>query len=387
MKKYNFLLIILVVVVGCKTNNNNKKVDYSRSVTINFNLDEIKKNIHSTGLIRGMNIIHLNDKILLGDIYKVKEYKNKLYLLDRQSQKIAIYDTLGNALNTINSKGKGPNEYIRLVDFFVDPLNQTLNIISSTDRKNIVYDLNGNEVIKVEKFSRPYRNVFKRDAGYVGYMENVSFPPSARNIWILDNNLKVQDSYFDINKGFESYGKLGVHHFSAFGSKVYFNQMMDRNIYFVGNDEIYAAYTLDFDKYNLPDIKSLEELDQMPLKENINYVHDIRNFQETNNFLISKILFHGSFALCLYNKTDKTSMVVSLEPYENDVFFFSFGEIIGMDEKAIYTIIDVSSFKSFLKNKDIEKKHPVQYEKMKKWIEGMGVTEYSNPFLVTYFLN
>lgn len=380
MKMYHLFFILLLV--SCKTDN--KKND-PQALTINFNLDKKPENIHSTGLIQNVKIVHLKDDILLGDTYRVIGYKDKLYLMDRKSQNLAIYDTLGNAVNTISSAGKGPHEYQRLVDFFIEPHKQTLNLISSVDKKKLVYDLDGNKVIKAEALPRPYSNLFKTDEGYVGYMGNVS-TTTPKKVWRLNSDLEEQGGYFDVNKGFESYGTLGLYPFSSYDSKVYFSQVFDRNIYLVGNDEVYPTYTFNFGKHNLPDIKSIAELDKMPIREKLNYVRSIRDFQETDNFLIGKILFHGNFVLALYNKHDKTSHVASLEPYE-DEYFFSFGKIVGINQKAIYALIDASDVIRMLENKDVEKRHPVQFEKMRTLLKNLDVKKYSNPFLVTYSLN
>ncbi|GHT61475.1 hypothetical protein AGMMS50239_12460 [Bacteroidia bacterium] len=92
--------------------------------------------------------------------------------------------------------------------------------------------------------------------------------------------------------------------------------------------------------------------------------------------------------LGVYNKKEDTSYIASLEPYTGK-YFFSFGQIIGFDEHAIYTIIESSDLKRMWDGKDeyndFESTYPEQIKRLREKFS--TVREDGNPFLVIYSIN
>jgi hypothetical protein len=71
----------------------------------------------------------------------------------------------------------------------------------------------------------------------------------------------------------------------------------------------------------------------------------------------------------------------------NNKYFFSFGTIIGIDEKAIYTLIDASNLKRMWDGKDkygndFESKYPEQTKRLRERFS--RIDKEGNPFLVIY---
>lgn len=391
MKAY-YLLFICLLVVGCKTGN--QKLDYSRASLIHFDFnsfhlwDNPPKYIHLTGLIRNTKVIHLKGEPL-GEIKKIKDYKDKVYLLIEEKE-IAVYDTLGNPISRISAMGRGPNEYTGLYSFFIDQDAKSLNLVSRFDRKMLVYNLSGDTLIKVEKLPKRYFDMIKTENGYMGYVGNVSYPPNPKNVWHLNEKLEEKRGYLDINKGFESYlNSSSINTFSNYGLKVYFRHMFERNIYAIENGQAYKAFTFDFGEYNAPEIKTLQEWDQTSFHKRANYVYDLHRFQETDNFLIGQILFKSQVLLCLYDKTKKKSTVASLSSYrEDDPIMFSFGDILGIDSKTIYGIKDAYFINDILNNKSVDPDIVKVVKRIaEEALDGTSLNDELNPFLIIHSLN
>lgn len=391
MKAY-YLLLICLLVAGCKTGN--QKIDDSRASLIDFDFNSFHlwnnppKYIHLTGLIHDTKVIHLKGEPL-GEIKKIKAYKDKLYLLIEEKQ-IAVYDTLGNPISRISAMGRGPNEYTGLYGFFIDDNAQTLNLVSRFDRKMLVYNLSGDKLIKVEKLPKRYFDIIKAENGYIGYVGNVSYPPTPKNVWQLNEKLEEQKGYFDINKGFESYiNSTSMNTLSKYGSKVYFHHIFERNVYAIENGEAYKAFTFDFGEYNAPEVKTLQEWDETSFQKRANYVYDLHRFQETDNFLIGQILFKGQFLLCLYDKAKKKSTVASRSSYrKDDPVMFPFGDILGIDSKTIYGVEDAYSINGILNNKSVDPEIIKVVRRIaEKALDGTPLNDELNPFLIIHSLN
>jgi hypothetical protein len=168
------------------------------ALTLKFDFDKDPVDIHEIGLIYDVEILNLDcEEAVFGGINKIIRYKNRIYLLDQfQTYSVFIYDTLGNFINLIEKRGQGPNEYIQLFDMFINPDDETLNLVSRVDMKILKHDLDGN-IIKVEKTPKIFTALTKIKDGYIGWMGNVIWDKEKPyNVWTLSNTLEVKDVFF-----------------------------------------------------------------------------------------------------------------------------------------------------------------------------------------------
>lgn len=391
----NSVILFALLCAGCA--NNEEVAENSQPTTIAIDLNRELQSIHATDLIKEVTIIHLADQnatshALIGEVNEIITYEDLIYLLDlKNEQSVFIYDKSGNFINRISAEGKAPNEYVQLVDILINPDDRTLNLISGIDKKMLVYDLDGNDLNGIKNLPKSFRRLSKTEEGFVGFMGNVSDASGhSKNVWLLGEELGAETGYFEIDPGFESYYRSAISPFSTFNDRLYYIQMLDYNIYTVDKDTVHIAYTFDFGTKSWPsDINSLTKIDAMPIIEKMGYVQDFYDFQETDSYLISEILLNGQKVLGLLDKRNNESFGVTLDPYE-DKYFFSFGQIVGMDEDAIYTLIDAMFIKRILAGKDdyndFESKYPEQIKRLRELFDGLDIRDDSNPFLVTYYL-
>lgn len=62
-----------------------------------------------------------HDEFLFKEINKIRLVNDQIYLLDGRSKKLLVFDIDGVAIAKVGNKGNGPNEYLDIVDFEVDP--------------------------------------------------------------------------------------------------------------------------------------------------------------------------------------------------------------------------------------------------------------------------
>jgi hypothetical protein len=385
--KCKITIMVSLLLSGCV--NSPVEKDHN-TMTIHFDFTTEPVNIHEIGLIGNVEVLNLDCEPVFYFVDRIIRYKNRIYLMDKQQTKSVItYDTLGNFINKISKFGQGPDEYIQLTDIVVDTLNGTLNLISRMDRKMLKYDLDGKHFHGVERLPKSFIQFSKTGYGYVGYMGNYGEEPKkAYNVWTVSQDLELEHRFFPIDPTWESKIMGGRSAFSTYKNNLYCAMPLDFNIYKIDRDSLFIPYFFDLGKAGFPSQygKGYEQIDNIR-KEN-NYILDFYHFQETDSHLIIHTLYNGQNLFGVYNKNTSKSYVARLEAYTGK-YFFTFGEIIGIDEKAIYALVDASRMKVMWQGKneynDFESIYPEQIKRLREKFP--SINEEGNPFLVIYSIN
>jgi hypothetical protein len=377
--------VLLHLHTGCNTSLKNQAGDLI--VPMDFSKEPIS--VHEIGLISDVQVINLDcDKVIFGDVSKIVKYNNRIYLMDnRHNNAILIYDTVGNFVHSISKYGQGPEEYLQLSDIFINPDDETLNIISRIDKKMLKYDLDGNRLIKINKLPKAFTRVAKTENGYIGYMGNYGENSDAYNVWVMSDSLKLLDSHFKIDPSWESRSFSDGTVFSSYKNQVYYiDPMMDYNIYRMMDSVLSVPYSFDMGSTTWPDdAKKSDQYDRLSIERRSELINRFYYFQETPHHLIAQVLYKGQYLLCVYRKETSESCLTGLNAYTGK-YFFSFGTIIGMDESAIYTLVDASSMKRMAAGNDgyndYESRYPEQVKRLREKFP--DIKEDGNPFLIVY---
>lgn len=96
-------------------------------------------------LFKNYRIVPLetNDSMLVNAIYNVLVYEDRIFLLDRQNQSVLIFSDKGQARALIHNQGNGPQEYVSLFSFALNPFDRSLHLFDDQARKEHVYDWDG----------------------------------------------------------------------------------------------------------------------------------------------------------------------------------------------------------------------------------------------------
>lgn len=390
MKKVKYIFsffCFLLMTQGCTTVD---KTDENSLQRIEFDLNKQHVNIHDVGLISDIAIVNLaNEEVILGEINKVIKKYDRIYILNKnKTHSVFIYDNSGNLINFISNVGNGPEEYIQLTDIFTNSMDTTLNLVSRMDRKILKYDLEGANFKQVEYLPKNFRQFSKLEDGYVGYMGNyIEDGKHPKNIFTLSKDLQIKGEFLEIDETWDSKVLDNGSVFSNYEDKTYFIQPMDFNVYSIGTDMISKTYYIDFGDKSWPqDLTEYGDVRRVLRETPERYIQRFYDFQETDNFLIIKLLIKGQYCLALYNKSTQETFVADLTPY-TDKYFFPFGKIVGIDENAIYTSIEASEMKVFVTGKNeynnFESQYPEQIKRLREKLP--NINEEGNPFLIIYY--
>ena len=190
MKNLCFITIASIICLSC-SNKPEGYVDYNKLNELkrltckveNIDLSNSKvltEQDFMHNYVTEPNYIQLDNSVPLGQIEKIRKYKNNFYILS--NDKIYIFNGKGKYLKTIDYKGHGRNEYIVLRDFQILP------------KENIILGIDDREK-KIFKFSL-------RTGKCLGTMDEIVASPFARKIGkyyihslLYGNDANLEDSH------------------------------------------------------------------------------------------------------------------------------------------------------------------------------------------------
>ena len=380
-----FLCILLSVLLTSCT----EKTD--SVITISFNPKAKKRSVFKTGLIKNIRLVKLeSDSCIIGDIDKIICDDSLLYILDRYiAKEVFIFTKNGRFVNKISRQGHGKYEYTQLWDIFFDKDKNELCLLSDYDQKIISFTPDGKKVLGESKLPKAFCYMLPINDGYIGYMQNNAQNPSMPyNIWTMDKSFNLMDGFVRIAPQLECHGQSEVRALSAYKDVVYFKPEFDNNIYQIKDGKISLRYILNFGSKTVPDLSTIDrdvETGLMLLR--MNTVANIYNYIETDKYLLMDFRMNDEYYMGIYNKRKHSTEIASLGYYE-DEYIFRFGNIRGMDQSAIYSVVDYERvYKRWLghsKTVNYEKKYPRQVNNLRKLFPKLK--EEGNPFIAIYSL-
>jgi hypothetical protein len=377
--------VAVALMVGCGIPKDSGEAE----LTIRFNPAKDAVEIEEMDMFQSPIYLNLdNDQILLGKIDRILVNGDRIYLMNSQAQTVAVYDTSGNFINNIDRKGRGPKEYLQLWGMFIEKKSGNLCLNSRIDRKLLIFDKDGGEVLEQKQLPKAFSTITPTDSGCVGYMGNWGEDhEQPYNVWFMDDNFEIEDWSFPVPEGWESTGYANGSIFSSYGNNTYYIIPQDYNIYSLEKGDIKIPYKFDFGKYNWPEPDSSYDRTTEIMDQTLGMgsVHRLDYFQQTDNYLVIKFIFNGQSLLGIYNKKSGSSTICSPGVY-TDKYFLGFGEIVGMDEHAIYTILESYMVKRIWNGKDEYNDFEAKYSEQIKRLRAdfPNVKEDGNPFLVIY---
>lgn len=143
MRIINHLWICFVFVMlfnGCRQDSKSKETNCKilvsvkeKDLTIKCKFDDIIEDIDYVSL-------ETTDESIIGQVSKVKFFKDYMIILDNQSRSIFIFDIKGKYINKISRVGSGPYEYTNINDFCIHPKTGDITILTK-ERKMLTFSL------------------------------------------------------------------------------------------------------------------------------------------------------------------------------------------------------------------------------------------------------
>ncbi|MHC1780195.1 MAG: 6-bladed beta-propeller [Bacteroidales bacterium] len=172
-----------------------------------------------------------------------------IFIMDGSQNKIMIFNSKGKFINSISKKGRGPQEYNFITDFFFNSVDRVVSVV---DRDKIkCYNLEGEFIKEISLEFNPSRITFLPPGSYIvekGVPSN--HPDSDYYIRLTNKDFKTKSARLPLKPltgpGFGVEGQ--IYRTLVNGKYGYFFSYFGDTVYHINNEQIRPAYTFNYDK-------------------------------------------------------------------------------------------------------------------------------------------
>ena len=279
MKNRYIILCFALFFISCK--NNKSKISDKESTQI---LVSLEKEFPNSEYNVDFNFIPLESSsgYLIGQIQTILVKNSLIYVKSINDDQILIFGKDGRIKNKLSCKGKGPGEYLQIIDFMVDS-NNSIYILDHGSIKK--YDSNCKFITQDDSFKKNEKlspiSFYVTQSGYK-YFWNISYSDTQNNnrdkIFIYNKD-KLIGGYFNIN-----YKDYFSKRFYDYGNKILIEpSRFDYNILKIDNAIISEEYLLNFDPFSIPDKYHSETFNVSNKKEITETVVELSVFWDIHN--------------------------------------------------------------------------------------------------------
>lgn len=305
---------------------------------------------------------------LIGEIDKVVQYRNNIYVFDSKTYKLLWFDGSGKFLGQIGQRGKGPGEYLELSDFEVDTIN---GLICLPDFHKVhIFSTDG-------KWIKSVSTDFMAGSVSISANHEFIFYGAGRNDKIIktDSDFKVIRSFFPFSS---AYRLDPFYPLATYAGRNIFHLPFCDTLYTLDGVKPNPLIYLDFSGMNF----TKRDFDRLPLNDQQNlfdYLKASGKYMHCNGFLPVKdqayIGINKSNAAYwgFYNLSTNHYSFVPLKQLVNDIYgSYNYFHPIGITRDEF--IFSASP------DKLTKDKTSNFYKKYSKVLDGL--TDLSNPVLL-----
>jgi len=387
------LLFYYVLIISCQSHNISNENKY-------FNLLEVSKT--SSVKLSDLGFVDIEyvpletseaSMISAFDIVFFHDYaSNKLiagtdYFLFKNRNKIFKFRNNGTFVKTIDPVGRGPNEILNISDLDISKNNQNIYLLSSWQKKFIVYSKEGDflRTFNIPVYVYEFRLIEERILCFCGNNSGTN----ENNFVLVDTIGNIIDSYPNKYQFIQKSG-FGYPHenlFYAFHDNLFNKEIFSDTIYFFDDMTFKPHIVLDAgERLITPEARSEFDMNYLcrnylaPL--NLLEFGDFIYYEYAYKFVIpDDVLIYSYIA----SKKDKFQAIInSGEGFANNLDGGpSILPITVKDDNTILSLVDALQLKTHIASEEFRKSTPKFTEK-KKELEKMAnsLKETDNPVLV-----
>ena len=191
-----------------------------------------------------------NEDIILGADLTFSFFNEDIFVFDKSQKKLLRFGDDGNFKNFIGKEGKGPNEYLKITNFYANDLGVTILFNVGSIAKLYNYTLEGEFVD-----SRVMRNFLIFD---IALFKDNYYLYTSHNKMMHKYRLYKYDLDWNQIEGFlvnDFSGKvltLYEKNLICGNNSIYLKESLQPIIYEISENEIIPAYFFDFGDFNIP---------------------------------------------------------------------------------------------------------------------------------------
>jgi hypothetical protein len=378
------LFVSLLIVSSCWNSSNENKSRKEDNQLFIIDIEkvlEIKKPFNLSSIANSVEYLKLKTppKLIIGRIDKLELCNNNFFI--HANSAVYEFDREGNYIRQIGKRGKGPGEYTRALDFFVDPNNNKIGI--SNYPRLLLYDLKTGKHIETIDFK--FADLAIQDDILLGSAEPLGIYNNVMKAinYNQDSVLSVKNNIF-FNHSKTKFGSMKVirEEFYYYDHATYFKGYENNDtIWEIKNNQIKPHLYLDMGKLKLP--LNLEPNYSMTnFQKNGHKYKCVPRVSEDDKYVYMNINFRNGGALidycALYNKNSKEGYLVHGEKDAGIKDDLKFGPDFW--PRSITRDYYISYIEAFQLIDYLDENPQLVNEKLKTLIKSLN--ESSNPVLI-----
>jgi hypothetical protein len=316
---------------------------------------------------------------LIGRINRLYLFNRRIYILDRESKSIVVFGEQGKFLFRINRNGRGPGEYVGLMDFAIDGNNKRLILEADRPSKLLYFDLDGN-FLNENETANYFRNISIKDNQLI----RINMDAEIGYHYLTTNGKDATfQKYRPIGQRGVLFQNMGTVFPYSLNSKTLNLTMPYSNIvYQATSNGIIPKYGIDFKDNQVPNDffdGKLTGTEMIKASFQNHYGFALSNFREGSRFITFS---YADNIMVIYDKKNKTSETVNFVKNPKGL---NFQNLFGFDGQQD-DILSIISPSFFIKQMDLYKSTPAQWNNLPDSIKRMTATvdRSSNPMLLFY---
>lgn len=383
MKKHVYFSIVFLVSMFSACTSKTDAIDDSHAETIHVEVPQQFTKINFDEYFSNSTLVTLetSERSLIQQISRIVRYNEKIYILDKGTNSVLVFNDNGKFDYKIQAEGRGPGEYESLTDFAVDRSTGNMFLYADRPYKLLVFSDEG-EFIEESRMEESYNNVSYQDGKllFLNRDESLQYMLIERDV-----ETRKQKGYLPFDDLAIFYASLGSPTPYIINSKnTYITFPYSNIVYQYTGASVEARYIIDFGDKNPP--SSIEGLDEDPVSHYTsllmdNYGIGLSNFSEKDDFIA---FTYGAKTMALYNKDTKETKSFNFVEGADKLLFDNFFAHDGNDNTLI-SIIPASKFKATM---DRYRSDPKIWNKISEPTQLLAeeIREDDNPLLMIYTL-
>jgi hypothetical protein len=316
--------------------------------------------------------LELSEESLIGEISQLEVSDELIYVLDKKTVTLRVFDYTGKYLRSIGRQGNGPGEYLAINAFYLNNFNHTVNVFDPLKLSVHQYDFHGNFTKSVKINNTFLAHIVRAtplDSSSILCFTNPNWHSEAGYFILNEKNYSLQKQVyqFPVQVGGEISYSILNHPYSFHGNEVHFVSLFSNVIHSYTNEKSQASYYIDNGKMDMNSnyLKLIAKTSednyiQMISKiiEDKKYTPGLKNIYETERYIC--VDFFGEHLLLSAILWDKKE---SVGCYIDEYYTYTpdFGTIIYCFDNTLVRVwgnSDVQTFKTNLKSGETTGKYP-----------------------------
>ncbi len=348
--------------------------------------DNLFNDYKLSDIVDSIQIIPLetSDTCLIGDCTKVLVDNQNIYVSDRFSRSLFVFDLNGKLKYSIKNIGKGPTEYLEIEDFCL--LNNGNIAILDGSLKKIIF-VNTSDLSLTEQKVPFYCDAIEYlKEGYLVF--NGSSREDRIIIWNYEKKKRV-NSFIKYDEKYNSTKTLKP--LIKYKNSVYYIHEFKTYLERISIDKIEKCNYIDFGKYNLKgELLKQRFLGMTDIYVNPPNTASIYKYTETNSLIYFRFSIENLSKLpfCVfYSKKTKNKIILNNDYYTDDLTHYICPPMINT-ATSTGGLVSILLPCILLEKIDKERSKPDilkdKFRQMKEKIKGIKITD--NPIVAIYYL-